>query len=74
VSKTIFTNNAIKKIADFGLSEDLVLEVFNKGESEKWKGFTVSSKKYPNYEVRVFWKRNPDGKFVIISVNKRERR
>lgn len=74
MSSPVFTNKIINKMANFGLSEAQVLEVFNKGEVEKWKGLSVSVKKYSGYELRVFWKQAPDGKFILLSVNKRKRR
>ena len=61
-------------MASYGLSETQVLEVFNKGELEKWKGLSVSVKKYSGYELRVFWKQASNGKFLLISVAKRARR
>lgn len=70
----IFTNNAIEKIKTLGLSEDQVLDVFNKGDVEEWKEYKVSVKKYLGYEICVFWIRNEDGKYSIVSVSKRGRR
>jgi hypothetical protein len=61
-------------MSSFGLSEGQVLDTFNSGKSEKWKSFKVSVKKYSGYEIKVFWKRSPNGKYIIISVNKRRRR
>ncbi|MFV1917541.1 MAG: hypothetical protein ACC618_03635 [Patescibacteria group bacterium] len=74
MSTTVFTNKILKKMANFGLSESQVIDAFNKGEVEKWKGLLVSVKKYSGYELRVFWKQSPEGKFILLSVNKRKRR
>lgn len=74
MASPVFTNSVIKKMASLGLSESQVTDVFNKGDVEKWKDYNVSIKKYSGYELRVFWKRDPQGRYVIISVNKRARR
>lgn len=71
----IFTNNALSKMKKLALSESTVLDAFNKGETEKssyggWKAI----KKYPGYEIGIFYDRKPTGEWVIISVWKRDRR
>lgn len=71
----IFTNNALKKMKDLGLSEALVLDVYNTGESEKSNidGFNAV-KKFPGYEIGVYYNRDSRGVYKIISVWKRNRR
>jgi hypothetical protein len=71
----IFTNNALNKMKALFLTENTILDAFNKGETEKssyggWKAI----KKYPGYEIGVFYNRKPTGEWVIISVWKRNRR
>jgi hypothetical protein len=73
---TIFTNTAIRKMALFSLSESEVLDAFNHGETERSKyGDMQAIKKYPGREIGVLYKKDPrDGKWVILSVWKRDRR
>ncbi len=73
--KTIVTNNALNKAAQFGLSEATIMDVFNKGETEKKPGGIYNAiKKYNGYEVGVMYKQDERGVYVILSVWKRDRR
>ena len=71
----IFTNNALKKMKALGLSEALVLDVYNTGASEKSNigGFNAV-KKFSGYEIGVYYDRDNRGVYKIISVWKRGRR
>ena len=71
----IFTNNALRKMKALGLSEALVLDVYNTGESEKSDigGFNAV-KKFSGYEIGVYYNRDSRGAYKIISVWKRGRR
>lgn len=72
----IFTNLALKRMRQHGLSEAEVLDAFNHGQVEKvnWGGGKNAVKKYSGYEVGVNYGRRKDGRYVIISVWKRGRR
>ncbi|MBY9002312.1 MAG: hypothetical protein KGD64_15435 [Candidatus Heimdallarchaeota archaeon] len=74
MSLTIFTNNALGKMKVHGISETQALDAFNKGTVEKWKSGHVSVKKFSGYEIGVYWVKDPEGKYKIISVWKRGRR
>lgn len=74
MSNIIFTNNALRKIANRGLSESQVRDVFTKGRVERYKQGYTSVYKYSGYEVGVYWNRDSDGKYKIISAWKRSRR
>jgi hypothetical protein len=72
----IFTNKALTKMKDLGLSESYVLDTFNSGTIEKWsvgRG-NNSIKKYNGYEIGVAWIRDEEGSYVITSVWKRVNR
>lgn len=71
----IFTNNALTKMRALGLSEAIVLDAYNTGASEKSSigGFNAV-KKYPGYEIGVYYNRDERGVYKIISVWKRTRR
>lgn len=72
----IFTNKALRKMAQFGLSEGYVLDAFNKGAVEKWtngKGFNAV-KKYQGYEIGVAYFIDNLGKYRITTVWKRTNR
>lgn len=71
----IFTNHALKKMQALGLSESLVLDVYNTGQSEESNigGFNAI-KKFPGYEIGVYYNRDNRGVYKIISVWKRNRR
>ncbi len=71
----IWSNNVLKKMASLGVSETEVLDVFNKGETEKSSlGGLNAIKKYPGREIGVYYNRKPSGEWIIISVWKRDRR
>ena len=75
----IWTNNALEKLKELGLSEEYVLDAFKKGQVEKTGGKGNygrwnAVKKYRGYEIGVNYDRRPDGRWVIISVWKRNRR
>lgn len=72
----IFTNTALRKMVQNGVSETQVLDVFNKGYVESWtnkKGYN-SIKKYQGYEIGVGYSRDVSGAYIITSVWKRLRR
>lgn len=71
----IFTNNALNKMKALGLSETLVLDVYNTGASEKSNigGFNAI-KKFLGYEIGVYYIRDERGVYKIVSVWKRARR
>lgn len=71
----IFTNNALRKMRALGLSEAVVLDVYNTGQTEKssWGGYNAI-KKFPGYEIGVYYSRDNRGVYKIISVWKRARR
>jgi hypothetical protein len=71
----IFTNNALKKMRALGLSEALVIDVYNNGQSEESNiGGYNAIKKFSGYEIGVYYNRDDRGVFKIISVWKRNRR
>ncbi len=76
MTNTIFTNKALSKMKDVGLSESLVLDAFNSGIVEKWStgGGYNSVKKYNGYEIGVAWLRDEKGAYIITSVWKRDNR
>lgn len=71
----IFTNRVLRDMRKLGLSESLVLSIFNSGEVEKSKigGFNVV-KKFPGYEIGVYYIRDKEGRYKIVTVWKRDRR
>lgn len=71
----IFTNSALSKMRALGLSEAVILDVYNTGASEKSNigGFNAI-KKFPGYEIGVYYDRDSRGVYKIISVWKRDRR
>jgi hypothetical protein len=72
---TIITNRALNKMAKYGLSEKMVLDVFNTGKTEEASiGGWNAIKKYSGREIGVYYNRRPDGQWVIISVWVRNRR
>ncbi len=76
MNNTIFTNKALSKLNDNGLSEALALDTFNSGIVEKWStgdGYN-SVKKYNGYEIGVAWIRDEKGAYIITSVWKRDNR
>lgn len=63
----IFTNKALRKMSEWTLSEEQVLDAFNNGVQEKWttgNGYN-SVRKYNGYEIGVAYFRDPQGKYVI---------
>jgi len=76
MGNVIFTNKALTKMKDLGLSESYVLDTFNSGAIEKWSvgGGNNSIKKYNGYEIGVAWIRDEKGSYVITSVWKRVNR
>jgi hypothetical protein len=76
MNNIIFTNKALSKMKDLGLSESYVLDAFNSGTVEKWStgGGHNSVKKYTDYEIGVAWTTDPQGKYIITSVWKRNNR
>lgn len=71
----IFTNRALQKMKALGLSESTVMDAYNHGQSEESSyGGWNAIKKYPGYEIGVYYNRDKDGKYKIISVWKRNRR
>jgi hypothetical protein len=73
----IFTNTALSKMKQWGLSEDYVLDTFNTGDTEWSQRFQSRNaiKKYPGYEIGVSYIQKPDtGQYVITNVWKRNRR
>lgn len=71
----IFTNNALAKMKNLGLSEGAVLDAFNSGQTEASKfGGWLAVKKYPGYEIGVHYNKNQQGAWIIISVWKRDNR
>lgn len=76
MNNTIFTNKALSKLKDCGLSESSSLDAFNNGSVEKWStgdGYN-SVKKYNGYEIGVAWIRDEKGAYIITSVWKRDNR
>jgi hypothetical protein len=72
----IFTNKALRKMSEYGLSEGTVLDAYNTGSVEKWsngKGYN-SVKKYPGYEIGVAYFSDIKGVYRITSVWKRTNR
>ena len=70
----IFTNNALRKMSQWNLSENQVLDVFNTGSVEKWEMGSKSIKKYNSYEIGITWIQDNRGTYKITSVWKRDRR
>ena len=71
----IFTNNALSKMKKLGLSESQVLSAYKSGQIEDASiGGWNSIKKFPGYEIGVYYNRDRWGKYKIISVWKRNRR
>lgn len=78
MAEPIFTNNALRKMKQWGLSETVIIDVLRNGVSEecviKKPGFRQKMKKFSDYEVGViFFLRNDEYKFSIISAGKRGR-
>lgn len=59
-----------------GLSETIVLDTFNTGQTEKsyYGGRWNAIKKYHGYEIGVNYNQKQSGQYVIVSVWKRGRR
>lgn len=76
MSNTVFTNKALSKMKDFGLSESQVLDVFNTGSLERWTTGSGhnSIKKYNGYEIGVAWLQDEKGNYILTSVWKRDNR
>lgn len=77
INSPIFTNKALKKMKQWGLSEGQVLDAFNSGRTERANfpgGRWSAIKKYSGYEIGVNYDRAPDGRYKIITVWKRRRR
>lgn len=76
MKNTIFTNKALSKMKDWGLSESVILDVFNSGTVEGWStgGGYNSIKKYNGYEIGVAWIQDEKGAYIITSVWKRDNR
>ena len=71
----IFTNKALEKMTKLSLSESLVMDVFNTGETEASKiGGWNAVKKFSGQEIGVYFIRDERGVYKIVSVWKRERR
>ena len=65
----------IKKMANLGLSESQVLDVFNNGESKILSsGAKAMIKKYSGYEIGLLYTQGRTGGHVITTVWKRDRR
>ncbi len=63
-------------MAQWYLTESAVLDAFNNGirEDAKVPGANQMVKKYSDYEIGVIYKQDPrEGKYIIISVWKRDR-
>jgi len=75
MSLPIITSKALRKMAEFRLSEGQVLDAYNKGTVEKWSmgGGYNSVKKYSGYEIGVAYFVDAKGVYRITSVWKRER-
>lgn len=76
-NQIIFTDLALRKMSRWTLTESTVLDAFNKGirENAKVPGAYQMIKKYSDYEIGVIYKQDSlEGKYIIISVWKRERR
>ena len=66
----------IKKMANLGLSESAVLDVFNKGEQKVSRtGAKMMVKKFSGYEIGLYYVQNKNtGEYVVTTVWKRDRR
>jgi hypothetical protein len=68
---TIITNNALKKMRDYGLKHEVVRDAFNHPTKEEWSkipGCKSYIKTRKEDEVGVIAKQNEQGFWVIISV------
>ena len=74
MSSPIITNNAIRKMANWQISEGEAINVFNNGTVEKYGGGYTSVSKFNGYEIGVYWVQESDGTYKILSVWKRDRR
>lgn len=72
----IITNSALRAMKRHRLSEAQVLDAFNHGEVERsnLRGRWTAVRKYQGYEIGVNFDQRADGRYVIISVWKRQRR
>ena len=74
MSGPIITNNAVRKMAHWQISESEAIGVFNNGTVEKYGGGHTSITKFSGYEIGVYWIQDPNGTYKILSVWKRDRR
>ena len=73
MNNPIFTNNSLRKMAQYGLSESNILDAYNNGSEETWtngKGYNVV-RKYNGYEIGAAYFRDEKGIYRITSVWKR---
>lgn len=71
----IFTNNALKKMKDIGLSESKVIEVYSTGEDRKYGDSKIKQKKYLGYEIGVIYSFDKvNSQPIIVSVWQRTNR
>lgn len=74
MSTPIITNNAVKKMSQWQITESEAINVFNNGTVEKFGNGHTSVSKYSGYEIGVYWIQDPGGTYKILSVWKRDRR
>lgn len=74
MSTPIITNNAVRKMGLWGITENEAISVFNNGSVEKFGDGHTSVSKFNGYEIGVYWIQETDGTYKIISVWKRDRR
>lgn len=73
MNSPIITNNAVKKMLQFGITENEAVGVFNNGTVEKYGDGYTSISKFDGYEIGVYWVQEHDGTYKILSVWKRDR-
>lgn len=74
MSTPVITNNAIRKMSQWKISEYEAVDVFNNGSVEKFGQGYTSISKFSNFEIGVYWVQDAKGVYKILSVWKRTRK
>ena len=73
MSNLFFPKKTLNKMQSIGISEHYIYDIFHSGTAIKGKNGLY--KKYPGYEVGLFYKLdNQTGEYHIIAVWKKDRR
>ena len=66
----IVTDNALRKMAQYGLHKDGVMDAFNHPDREEWSPIPNCKsyiKNYKDYEIGVIGRQKEDGTWLIVS-------